>query len=169
MEGAVRRSSSPIRTLWRAIPAVPVLVSLAGRAAVAAATRPHTWVGEGRGGVFWLRWSIAVSSTMAAQKQPVAIQCARHAKVVIVSNPEGRHSAAMVEAWIKCDKFNAQYPIGTKVSYKSLLEHATEWDIKATQTRSVAWALPSGEPVVMIVGKPGGVSLDHVEVIGDGK
>lgn len=76
-----------------------------------------------------------------------------------------RHSAVMAEAWLQCDQFNKQNPIGTKVKYKSLLDHATQWDIKETKTRSEAWALPNGQAVVMIEGKGGGVSLDHIEAI----
>jgi hypothetical protein len=71
----------------------------------------------------------------------------------------------MAKAWSQCDAFNASHPIGTKVRYRSLLEHATQYDIQETKTRSEAWTLPSGDPVVMIDGKAGGVSLDHIEVI----
>jgi len=74
-----------------------------------------------------------------------------------------RHSTVMAEAWLQCDQFNRKHPVGTKVQYRSLLDRATQWDVKETRTRSQAWALPSGEPVVMIDGKSGSVSLNHIE------
>ncbi len=76
-----------------------------------------------------------------------------------------RHSNVMAKAWAQCEEFNAINPVGTKVRYRSLREEATQYDIKETTTRSEAWTLPSGEPVVMIEGKAGGVSLYHVEAI----
>jgi len=76
-----------------------------------------------------------------------------------------RHSKKMVAAWEQCEIFNSMFPVGTRVKYYSLIDQATEYDIKETRTRSEAWALPSGESVVMLEGKAGGCSLDHVEVI----
>ena len=76
-----------------------------------------------------------------------------------------RHSKKMSKAWSRCELFNSQYPVGTKVRYRSLLDQESQYDIKETVTRSEAWAMPSGEPVVMIDKKAGGVSLDHIEVI----
>lgn len=34
-----------------------------------------------------------------------------------------------------------------------------------TKTRSVAWTLGSGEPVVAVKGYPGGIALSHIEVV----
>lgn len=75
------------------------------------------------------------------------------------------YSAVMAAAWQRCREFNEKAPIGTKVRYRSLLDLETSYDIKETTTRSAAWALPSGAAVVMIVGKTGGISLDHIELI----
>lgn len=74
-----------------------------------------------------------------------------------------RHSNVMAKAWAQCEEFNAIHPVGTKVQYRSLRDEATHYDIKETVIRSEAWTLPSGDAVVMIEGKAGGVSLDHLE------
>lgn len=76
-----------------------------------------------------------------------------------------RHDQVMSEAWERCRQFNDLNAIGTRVRYRSLLDTATRYDIHETETRSEAWALPGGEAVVLIKGKSGGVSLDHIEVI----
>ena len=34
-----------------------------------------------------------------------------------------------------------------------------------TETRSEAWVLPSGDAVVLVNGKSGGVAISHVEVL----
>jgi len=70
-----------------------------------------------------------------------------------------RHSAVMAEVWLKCDKFNKNCPVGTSVCYIG------DEQRKETKTRSEAWALPSGDAVVMIDGKSSGVSLDHIVAI----
>jgi hypothetical protein len=75
-----------------------------------------------------------------------------------------KHSEILAEAWAKCARFNADHQVGTKVKYRSLLDTETKYDLE-TVTRSEAWALPGGEAVVMIVGKSGGVSLDHIQVM----
>jgi hypothetical protein len=74
-----------------------------------------------------------------------------------------RHDRQMEAAWKKCREFNDQHPIGTPVTYRPL--RGSDENILATATRSEAWALPSGEAVVMVERKTGGVSLDHIEVI----
>lgn len=76
-----------------------------------------------------------------------------------------QYSQTMASAWDRCHKFNEQYPVGTKVRYRSVLNQQTPHDIPETKTSSAAWALPNGEAVVMVKGKAGGVSLDHVEII----
>jgi hypothetical protein len=75
------------------------------------------------------------------------------------------HARTLAKAWERCAAFNEAHPVGTKVKYRSLLDHETKYDLE-TVTRSQAWALNNGEPVVMLKDKAGGVSLDHVEVIG---
>ena len=84
---------------------------------------------------------------------------------VVETKAQIRHSKKMANAWATCESFNSQYPVGTKVRYRSLLDQPSQYDIKESVTRSEAWAMPCGEAVVMIQGKAGGISLKHVEVL----
>lgn len=70
-----------------------------------------------------------------------------------------RHSAVMAEAWIRCDQFNAEHPIGTMVAI------GDPETTKARATQSEAWVLALGQPVVMVAGMIGGVPLDQVQVV----
>ena len=54
--------------------------------------------------------------------------------------------------------FNKLYPIGTKVKYRNIADEP--WI--TTETRSEAWDLGNGEPVVKIKGKAGGVCIDSL-------
>jgi len=56
-------------------------------------------------------------------------------------------------------RFNAETPIGTAVRYYPV---AGQSDYHLAKTRSEAWELGSGEPVVMITGRTGGVSIHHL-------
>lgn len=59
------------------------------------------------------------------------------------------------------EEWNRTHPVGTPVRYfpvKGSLKHTD------TKTRSLAWTLDSGHAVVMIEGRAGGVSLDHLVV-----
>jgi hypothetical protein len=59
------------------------------------------------------------------------------------------------------DEWNSMYQVGTKVRYypvADLPEHVE------TRTRSEAWTLASGHPVVAVEGRAGGVSLQHLLV-----
>lgn len=60
------------------------------------------------------------------------------------------------------EEFNTRYPIGTRCFYwpgtKSEPPHHGF-------TRSEAWELDCGEPVVKITGYAGGIALEHVEII----
>lgn len=78
---------------------------------------------------------------------------------------EQTYSDRMRKAWQRCEEFNKRVPIGTKVTYRSREIDGEKIEDKLTKTRSEAWALHSGHPVVMIEGRSGGVSLDHVQVI----
>lgn len=60
--------------------------------------------------------------------------------------------------------WNLYVPIGTKVRYWSI---ACEEPSVATQTRSEAWVLGHGQPVVKIDGRAGGVALEHLRVVVD--
>lgn len=57
------------------------------------------------------------------------------------------------------DLFNLSVPIGTPVSYRNDRGEALE-----RITRSLAWVLPSGHPVVQFRGLPGCFLLDRVTV-----
>lgn len=62
-------------------------------------------------------------------------------------------SAEEVVAW-----FNETHPVGTDVTY---------WpgfgsEAHQAKTRTPAWVLPSGHPVVSITGYAGGIALTHI-------
>lgn len=59
------------------------------------------------------------------------------------------------------DAFNAANPIGTPVyAWPRFIDDKP----LATHTRSSAWVLGHGEPVVSVEGLRGGISLMHIEV-----
>jgi hypothetical protein len=60
-------------------------------------------------------------------------------------------------------EFNAAHPVGTQVRYYPLIG---EGEFVETKTRSPAWSLGCGEPVVSLEGKSGGFSLDHLQIVG---
>ena len=62
------------------------------------------------------------------------------------------------------EEWNEAYPVGTKVRYFPIMG---EHDSIDTTTRSPAWDLAQGTPIVAVTGKSGGVSLDHLKVIED--
>ena len=77
------------------------------------------------------------------------------------------------------DDFNAKYPVGTSViAYPSV---RPEFDAKlaeqtrlVTTTRTLAWILGHGTPVVSVHGYAGGIELEHVDIdhdspLGDGE
>lgn len=70
----------------------------------------------------------------------------------------------MRRAWQRCEEFNNAHPIGTRVVYRPV--RGSDNGKVDTATRSLAWALPCGQPVVLVERKSGGVSLDHLEIIG---
>lgn len=59
-------------------------------------------------------------------------------------------------------EWNQRNPVGTTVRYWPVMGRD---DYIETTTRSGAWVLGDGTPVVSIVGKAGGVALSHIEVI----
>lgn len=68
-------------------------------------------------------------------------------------------------------EWNKRYPVGTAViAYPGVRpEYAaevglTDNPVLETRTRSVAWNLGHGEPVVMVDGYAGGISLDHIDL-----
>jgi hypothetical protein len=61
---------------------------------------------------------------------------------------------------VTADQWNANHPIGTPVhAWPGLLTD----DPITTRTRTPAWTLGHGEPVVSVDGYPGGIALDHIE------
>lgn len=56
-------------------------------------------------------------------------------------------------------QFNELYPVGTPVVYWPVLGHP---HCIKTLTRSRAWALSSGTPVVKVEGFAGGVAISHL-------
>ncbi len=68
-------------------------------------------------------------------------------------------------------EWNAKYPVGQAVNYHPLIKATADLlfrdtpnGFERTKTRSEAWTLPGGQHVVMIEGRAGGVSLDHIVV-----
>ncbi|MBT0772326.1 hypothetical protein KIH74_25500 [Kineosporia sp. J2-2] len=59
-------------------------------------------------------------------------------------------------------QWNAENPVGTRVRYWPWTREGEGFE---STTRSEAWTLPSGAPVVMVDGYPGGIYLTHLEVI----
>jgi len=54
-------------------------------------------------------------------------------------------------------EWNELYPPGTKVNLTNDLG-----EVEETETRSIAWLLDSGHPVVMVKGRSGGYSLERI-------
>lgn len=57
------------------------------------------------------------------------------------------------------EQFNKLYPIGTAVNYHPVIGRENH---TPTKTRSSAWTLPSGQHVVMVEGRAGGVALEAI-------
>jgi len=70
---------------------------------------------------------------------------------------------------MNADQWNALYPVGTPVVAYPLTR--PEDGVKdfferlETVTRTPAWTLGHGEPVVSVEGYAGGIALDHVDVL----
>lgn len=61
------------------------------------------------------------------------------------------------------NEWNELYPVGTRVRYYSIMGETTpKLD---TRTRSEAWELGHGAPIVKVEGVTGGVSLYHLWVL----
>lgn len=89
----------------------------------------------------------------------------------------------------QADEWNAKYPVGTPVmaypgvrpedpvavSYRRRVEQGRTFRSETdptegfeTVTRSVAWPLGHGEPVVLVKGYSGGIVLKHIDVVANG-
>ena len=65
-------------------------------------------------------------------------------------------------------EFNARHPIGAPVTaYPGFRPEIGGDDVPTlhTTTRSHAWNLGHGEPVVMVEGYAGGISLEHIDPV----
>lgn len=63
-----------------------------------------------------------------------------------------------------CDEWNALHPIGTAVRYWEVLPFGPIFD---TTIRGEAFVAASGDPVVMLTGKAGFVSIWHIVAAAD--
>lgn len=63
------------------------------------------------------------------------------------------------------ERWNTAVPVGTRVAVQ-LIQPGPEY---ATATRSRAWQLGDGSPVVLIEGRTGGYHLSHVRPLGQGE
>lgn len=66
---------------------------------------------------------------------------------------------------MNANEWNEKHPIGTHVRYWPILPAVKSAPPVDTQTRSDAWELGDGTPVVLVKGRTGGVHLGHLEVI----
>ncbi len=63
---------------------------------------------------------------------------------------------------ITATEWNQHFPVGTPVRYHPIIGDP---DFITSKTRSEAWELGHGAPVVKIEGRPGGVLLEAIDVI----
>lgn len=61
------------------------------------------------------------------------------------------------------EQFNEKYPVGTKVLYWPWVREGK--DGIPSSTRTPAWTLGNGDPLVSVYGKAGGILLTHIEVL----
>ena len=78
-----------------------------------------------------------------------------------------RYASCSKPATLDVQAFNAACPPGTRVIYRPWIG-CPEGERVITRTRSEAWLLGHGEPVVKIEGRAGGVCLSHLEVLKNG-
>lgn len=74
-----------------------------------------------------------------------------------MSPRKNKHQRAVEAA----DAFNKEHPPGTAVNFWPGVRLA---EPLKSRTRGEAWALPSGEAVVRVEGRAGGIALSHIEV-----
>lgn len=63
---------------------------------------------------------------------------------------------------ISANEFNTLYEEGTLVRYYPISD---EDNFEETKTRSIAWTLGHGEPVVKVEGRTGCVAISNIEII----
>ena len=82
-------------------------------------------------------------------------------------NAETRLEADKRKGQKQADGFNARFPVGTPVMAYPLTrpgENAHFFKELDTVTRTPAWILGHGKPVVSVEGYAGGICLSHVDV-----
>lgn len=62
---------------------------------------------------------------------------------------------------MSAEEWNTRYPVGTQVL---AFPGTREGRVLLTRTRSEAWAVASGTPVVSVEGYAGGIALTHIEI-----
>jgi hypothetical protein len=70
------------------------------------------------------------------------------------------------EPELTADQWNERHPVGTAViAYPGCRSSdCTSCPRLETRTRSAAWNLGHGEPVVSVEGYAGGISLEHIDL-----
>ena len=63
---------------------------------------------------------------------------------------------------MSAERFNKLFPVGTAVNFFPIIGGE---GFDTTETRSEAWELGHGEPVVKVKGRTGGVCLEAIETI----
>lgn len=63
------------------------------------------------------------------------------------------------------DFWNTLYPEGTRVRYWPVMPPMDGIPPVESRTRSIAWNLGNGAPVVKVEGRTGGLLLSHLEVL----
>ena len=70
---------------------------------------------------------------------------------------------------ITADELNERHPVGTPVRYWPVLPEGPDYPPRDTRTRTPAWQLGDGRPVVSVEGQAGGVALSHIELRSNGE
>ncbi|MEU2236116.1 hypothetical protein [Streptomyces vietnamensis] len=95
-----------------------------------------------------------------------------------MSNYRKALEAAKKRGQQRADAWNAAHPVGTRVIAFPLTRPEDNmpslFERLVTTTRTPAWVIGGGEPVVSVHGYAGGISLDHVDIdhdspLGDGE
>jgi hypothetical protein len=89
-------------------------------------------------------------------EQGICFECIESLYRMMVAIKRADAGAATAKEW------NEKHPVGTRVRYHPIIGK-DEGTIESA-TRSVAWCLYCGTPVVSIVGKTGGVALEALDV-----
>jgi len=85
-----------------------------------------------------------------------------------MSRHDARLEAAQAEGQRQADEFNRRYPVGTPVVAYPLTRPEDNnphfFKQLETVTRTPAWILGHGDPVVSVEGYAGGICLTHVDI-----